>query len=284
MIFNLLISLAFASEPSGLDLAETLRNWQIESLEAKYVIYGDKERGRLPALELLRGCELNGLKVQDEKNFIFSQDYLAYMGRIKELESQKSEIARRINELKDKNKELFRLKEEISKALESCALKKERERIQSIAQRENKYGYLETGGEFQIFGFEKEYEAFMNEAKGRGHVLYVNDLKVIGDERFTCAGKSKYLYGCCKKSKGRAKILISLKKWQNLSETNRLRVLSHELGHCLLGLTHEEVVSSELSIMHAPFRVKEEEAFQKDKKRYFDELFHPLKKYWLTNN
>lgn len=49
--------------------------------------------------------------------------------------------------------------------------------------------------------------------------------------------------GVCVKSNGSNYIIISKTHWDNYSDTFRLYLLAHEIGHCILGLEHNNETS-----------------------------------------
>jgi ATP-dependent Zn protease len=82
----------------------------------------------------------------------------------------------------------------------------------------------------------------------------------------------------CKYNNTKSSIVINTYSWSSLSEVEKEIVIYHELGHCVLGLKHDNtkvdhdwVLSSPLSIMY-PY-VLEQDWYLKNKKEYLDELF-----------
>lgn len=258
-------------------LAEGLRSLQIRSLEAKAFIYGDEKLGQSSGLEQLKNCSGAQMGAPSQDKFVFETDFLSYFSNYSEIKKNQEGIAKRIAEIRQKNQELFAFREVLEKDLSACEAEKQKRLKATILKRENSFGFSQKGKGVLAQGFMPELELFFLEARKKGVTLAINDIEIEEKNQIVCGEKGHNLYGCCKKRPGQTpKIEIQKDKWKTLSSTNRLRVLSHELGHCLFNFSHPENSLNEVSLMHSPFKPLLEEEFKKHQDEYFEEYFKNL--------
>jgi hypothetical protein len=114
--------------------------------------------------------------------------------------------------------------------------------------------------------FEHYVAAFEEQAAAHGHTMHIEDLTVeYGDT----GGKP----AICKM--GKRLIIVKESTWKtSLSESSRLRIMFHELGHCILERGHAEAVLEDgapASLM-APL-IPDDGDWKKWKAHYLVELF-----------
>ncbi len=87
--------------------------------------------------------------------------------------------------------------------------------------------------------FQPQWEAFKLAARGMGRdANQVDNLKIeFGDTEAICGPEA---VGCCRKGDYTPTILIHQKAWEELNASNKEILIFHELGHCLLGRTHND--------------------------------------------
>lgn len=92
-----------------------------------------------------------------------------------------------------------------------------------------------------------------------------------------------WVHGQCTESATRQEILINASYWNELDEFQRELLVYHELGHCVLRLSHDESIATiagesvPASIMHPHVMyMLSPEAFAKNSDGYFRRLFGAL--------
>lgn len=111
--------------------------------------------------------------------------------------------------------------------------------------------------------------AFESASVGAGHPVKVDNLVV----EFTPTGHN--FATCEERMFHTPKIIITQSHWNVASETQREIILFHELGHCVLGRNHFDLIKADgspSSLMHSKAVLAH--TYQRDRGSYVHELFH----------
>lgn len=87
--------------------------------------------------------------------------------------------------------------------------------------------------------------------------------------------------GWCRRGFGKHKIMISEDHWKRYSESSREMLMFHELGHCVLGRGHRDIVTPldrPVSIMNSV--MFSDYFYEQDRDYYIEELFTNLS--WMA--
>lgn len=79
------------------------------------------------------------------------------------------------------------------------------------------------------------FYSFLKDAADLGHPILVDNLSM----HFVTNLIPSSHQGVCEKNKNPPRILISLQYWQSFQEIEKKALVYHELGHCVLGLEHD---------------------------------------------
>jgi hypothetical protein len=87
---------------------------------------------------------------------------------------------------------------------------------------------------------------FEESAASYGRAVTVTDLVVEFGEVEAVPGESGGARGVCSAATGQTPVVtLSREAWDRSSDAEREELVFHELGHCLLGLTHEAGINSD---------------------------------------
>jgi Zn-dependent peptidase ImmA (M78 family) len=122
--------------------------------------------------------------------------------------------------------------------------------------------------------FIKYYKSFIYESNKRGHKLPSDRLNV---KIIKTSGLEHNIEAICYISEN--KIFINKRKWDTLKESMKERLIYHELGHCVLGLKHDNSLDESWypkTIMHKNGDTYASKSYKYINKRdiFLDRLFN----------